>query len=295
MKNRRRQQSIDRSLAVRVAGAALALLLAVAAAGAAELPGLAAKRLDETAARYEAAAWPTGPARAGLPLMAIAAEGYAGGPAELLPGPLALRRFADDEGAERLLVEVSVRETAAEARTVLLEYLASANSPAPVPRLASLDIPVGDIGFVGRAPGKRIAWIAFLRGNVAVRLVCLDPQADPHPEMAAIAAGIDRLVLEQPLPAEAGPGSRIAVTALTCGRQHCVAGDVVPLRVGLNAEPAAVRWVVGGPGQGYVERDARGVWQLHTTKDGSIDLECRVLGPNGFTDSASVILAVAAE
>jgi len=114
MKNNRRQKTIHRSLAGRIAGALLALLLVAAAAGAAELPGLATKRLAEAAVRYEAAAWPSGPARTGLPLMAITADGYVGGPAELLPGAQVLRRFADDEGVERLLVELSVRHTAAE-------------------------------------------------------------------------------------------------------------------------------------------------------------------------------------
>jgi len=292
MKNNRRQKTIHRSLAGRIAGALLALLLVAAAAGAAELPGLATKRLAEAAVRYEAAAWPSGPARTGLPLMAITADGYVGGPAELLPGAQVLRRFADDEGVERLLVELSVRHTAAEARTVLLEYLASVNSPHPVPEASGLGLAVGDAGYVGRAPGKRIAWIAFVRGNVTVRLVCLDPQADPHPEMAAIAAGIDRLVLEQPARADAGPGPRIAITALACSRRQCVAGEVVPLQLRLSAEPAAMRWVVGGPGQGYVERDDHGVWQLHTTKHGAIDLQCHVLGPNGYTDSGTTHIEV---
>jgi hypothetical protein len=164
-----------------------------------------------------------------------------------------------------------------------------------VPTAAELGLAVGDVGFVGRAPGKRVAWIAFIRGNVALRLVCLDPRSDPHPEMARIAAELDRLVLDRPLlPAGEAP-ARIAVGSLDAGRASCRAGEALPLQLELSGAPVAVHWVVGGPGQGYVERGHSGAWVLHTTKEGAIDLTCHVLGENGFTASGTVRIEVGAE
>ena len=43
----------------------------------------------------------------------------------------------------------------------------------------------------------------------------------------------------------------------------------------------ALKWVVGGAGQGYVEKDAQGRWCLHTTGPGTISLALYALGSNG--------------
>ena len=43
---------------------------------------------------------------------------------------------------------------------------------------------------------------------------------------------------------------------------------------------------MGGPGQGYVEKDKSGRWVLHTTKEGSIRLTCTVLGALGVATVA---------
>lgn len=289
-----------RSWTARSAGLSiLILLLFVGAAPAAQQsPGLAGQRLAEAAERYGSASWPAGPARGGLPVMGLFFDGFDGGPVDFNPGAPVIRRFADGEGVDRFLVEVSVRETTGEARTVLLEYLASVSSPHKVPTLASLGIAAGDIGYVGRAPEKRISWIAFLRGNIAVRVACLDPRADPHPEMGRIAAALDRQILHRSALSPSGEIQRFALAAITPARPAGSAGEVLPLELQLAGEagaPAAIRWVVGGPGQGYVEQDDSGTWQLHTTKEGTIDLACHVLGPNGFTSTASVTIEVAKE
>lgn len=289
-------RTIARSVAARVAGLSIILLLALAAvATAQQTPGLAGQRLADAAQRYNASSWPAGPVRAGLPVLDLTLDGYSGGAVDFSPQAPAIRRYADETGVDRFLVEVSVRETAAGARTVLLEYLASVSSSRLVPTAASLGILVGDTGYVGRAPEKRISWIAFLRGNVAVRVACLDPRSDPHPEMARIASAVDRLILDQPVQPAGEKAGRIAVTSLSASRQDCRAGDIVPLEVILSRSPAALRWVVGGPGQGYVEQDPSGAWQLHTTKDGAIDLACHVLGPDGYTASKSVTIEVEKE
>jgi hypothetical protein len=288
--------TIARSMAARVAGLSIILLLALAAVVTAEqTPGLAGQRLAEAAQRYDSVSWPAGPVRAGLPLMELTIDGYSGGPVDFNPGAPVIRRYADEEGVDRFLVEVSVRETPAGARTVLLENLASVSSPGPVPRVASLDISAGDIGFVGRAPEKRIAWIAFLRGNVAVRVVCLDPRSDPHPRMDWIAGAVDQLILGQQVLAAGEKAARITITALSTVRQTCRAGDAVALQLQSTAAPTAIHWVVGGPGQGYVEQDNSGAWLLYTTKEGGIDLTCHALGPNGFTATRTVTIEVKEE
>lgn len=292
------QTTIARSLAARAAGLWIILLFTIVAAApaAAHAPGLVGQRLADAAERYEADKWPVGPVRTGLSLAALSIDGYSGGMVEFTPGAPVVRHFAGDDGVDRFLVEVSVRETVDQARTALLEYLASVSSPHKVPTLASLDIVAGDVGYAGRAPGKRIAWIAFLRGNIACRIVCLDPRADPHPEMGVIAAALDREILHRPVTSSKDLVPRVAlVSAIVPSRTACRAGEVLPLVLHLadkSGSPAAVRWVVGGPGQGYVEQDASGIWQLHTTKEGAIELTCHVLGPNGFTDSASIALEV---
>jgi hypothetical protein len=288
--------TIPRSLTARVAGLSIFFLIAFTAAAPAvqRAPGIAGQRLAAAAARFESASWPAGPVRAALPPLTISFDGYTGGPVDFNPGAPVIRRFADQQGVECFLVEISVRETAAEARSVLLEYLASISSPGIVPTAASLGISAGDIGFVGRAPEQRISWIVFLRGNVTVRVACLDPRFDPHPEMGRIAEALDRQILDQPLLLADEKTDRILITSLRAA-PGCRAGDAVPLELKLTAAPVAVQWVVGGPGQGYVEQDEAGVWRLYTTREGAVDLACHVLGGNGFTASASVTIEVSKE
>lgn len=287
---------IARSLTARVAGLSIIVLLAwVAVAAATQAsPGIAVQRLAAAADRYQSSSWPAGPARAGLPVMDISFDGYQGGPVDFTPGAPVIRRFAGQEGVDRFLVELSVRETADAARTVLLEYLASVSSPHKVPAAASLGISAGDVGYVGRAPENRVSWIAFLRGNIAVRVVCLDPRSDPHPEMGRIAAALDLQILDQPALMAGEKVERIILASLTAART-CRAGSVVPLELQLTAVPTAIQWVVGGPGQGYVEQDDAGVWRLHTTGEGAIDLVCHVLGADGFTSSAHASVDVGGE
>jgi len=273
-----------------VVGMLLSVAAVVAGPGAGGIPE---QRLAAAAERYDAASWPAGPRRAGVPVASLGVDGYTGGAIEFFPPAPITRRFADGDGVDRVLVEVSVRETVGGARAVLLEYLASVNSLVAVPRAETLGVAVGDLGYLGRAPGDRIAWIAFIRGNIAVRVVCLDPQADPHPEMAMIATALDRQIPARPLGPAAGTASgRIALEALTPARAACRAGETVALELRASGPLAAVDWVVGGPGQGYVEQDETGAWLLHTTGAGTIELACHVLGPSGFTASMKTTVEV---
>jgi len=142
---------------------------------------------------------------------------------------------------------------------------------------------------VGYAPGDRIAWIAFTRGNVAIRLVCLDPRAASYPPMARIAVEIDRLILDQPILVSPDQVRGPSFVEFNLSRSSCVAGQVVPLTLLLAdpaGQPAALYWVVGGPGQGYVEQDKGGGWFLHTTKAGAIQLTCHALGARGIASSS---------
>jgi hypothetical protein len=277
-----------RSTASRLAApaAVLAILaLAVPAAGQdATLENDA--RIDAARARYDADAWPAGEAHPGLPLASLRFDGYHGEAVTFTAGAPAVTRFADATGEPRFLVEVSVCDSASGAHNVLAGCLSYISSPRPVPSAAELGIAVGDAGYVGRAPAGRIAWIAFVRGNIAVRLSCLDPRAEPHPDMAGLAGTVDRLILAQPVLAAGEPVGRPSVVRCLPARSVCRAGESVSIDLEVldpGGEPAAIQWEVGGPGQGYVEKDNSGRWVLHTTREGSIRLTCRVLGALGTT------------
>ena len=56
--------------------------------------------------------------------------------------------------------------------------------------------------------------------------------------------------------------------------------------------PAAIKWAVGGTGQGYVEKDENGRWQLFTTGPGTVTVTVKVLGSNGTATSGKVSLEV---
>src|SRR5262249_15902296 len=154
---------------------------------------------------------------------------------------------------------------------------------------------VGDVGFVGLSAAPRIAWIAFARGNVAVRVSCLDPRADPHPDMSAIARSIDLAILAVPPLAVPAPGKaavvpKPVVARFAPQRANCTVGEKVVLDLDAR-DPAGgalhFEFVVGGPGQGYVEADASGRQVLHTTKEGAITLTVQATGAMGTRAEAT--------
>jgi hypothetical protein len=293
---------------VRFLGASLATLLAlVASAQEQQQPAPPAPRspaevraalLRATAERYAAASWATGARRVGLALGAIELRGYRGGDVEC-NGALPLqRRFADASGEARVLLEVLVGERVADAREQLLGWLANVSRPGLVPASAGEGIPVGDAAFVGwsKPAERRIAWLAFVRDNVAVRVVCLDPRVDPHPDLAAIAQQVDAAIGREALAGEAAlPRPRIARFA--AARARCRAGDDVALELAVTdaddgAAAPALRFDVDGAGQGHVDTDERGQHRLRTTGAGAVTVRVTALGARGVAATATLTVDV---
>jgi hypothetical protein len=249
-------------------------------------------RITRTKERYHFAAWPRKESRRdGVLLAEFTYPGFAGEGVEFAPGSPVVLRYAGEDGAPWFLVEFTVRETAAAAREDLVATLAHVSSLEKVPTTASSGIEAGEIGFVGFSRGERISWIAFVRGNISVRICCLDPRATPHPDLRRLAERTDRLIQARPRLTGKTGLTRPEITALRVEREKCIAGEAVLLEPGLD-EAAAWHWEIRGPGLGYVERDEEGRWVLHTTGPGRIEVVCHVLGTNAVASSRSAAIVV---
>ena len=74
-----------------------------------------------------------------------------------------------------------------------------------------------------------------------------------------------------------------------------MAGDVIRLDVQVvdaGGGTPHLQWVVGGPGQGYVEKKDDGAWYLHTTAPGKIRLTLEVTASTGTFATKSIDLSV---
>ncbi|MBL8754980.1 MAG: hypothetical protein JNK15_16870 [Planctomycetes bacterium] len=278
---------------LRCVGASLFGALLLAQEPARQAPqAVGAPAVQAASKRYETNAWPRGAVRAGVDLAAIVLPGFAGGAIERLgPGPVQ-RFFADAGRVDRVLVEVHVGDDVDAAQRHLLGWLAHVSSPGLVPTSASAGIPLGDVGFIGwsKPSANRIAWLAFVRDNVAVRVVCLDPSVDPHPDLAACAQLVDAAVGREALVAAKALPPRPDVTMFRAERATCRAGDKVPLAVGVDvaAGAATLRFEVDGPGQGYVEGDGKGGHVLCTTGPGRVTVRLVATGARCTSTTTSV-------
>jgi len=90
---------------------------------------------------------------------------------------------------------------------------------------------------------------------------------------------------------------RPAFERLLPDRTSCTVGDLVVLDLAVR-DPAGgdpqLRFVVAGPGQGYVEADASGRQVLHTTGAGAITLCVQACGALGTVAEATTRIEVAA-
>ncbi len=281
----------DRSARPLVLGVFWLVVLSAWAVGQQEVTDPVAERLRAVRAMYKANSWPKGALRAGLPVGSLEIDGWKGGALRSDAGHVT-RRFTADKHrkangrakAPAFLVESLVANTVELAHAQLVTWLASIQSPVPASRSRDRAVDVGEVGFVGTSGAgiNTIAWIAFVRGNVAVRLSNCDPRTHPDLEMGSVARAIDKEIA-----APLAPGTKIplpTISRLACEKKRAVAGDVLPIEVEV-VDPMGgtphLQWVVGGPGQGYVEQDADGVWQLHTTGPGVITLSLEVTGSTG--------------
>jgi len=275
-------------------------VLLVAVASAQEGPrrsDLELRHRGEIERTYARAAWPVGSLRAGLPLEAPL-TGFAAGPV-VVEGELLVRTFAfaapelgGPAGESAFVLESRVADSLGEAQEELVGWLSGLQSAQRMPSLGELGLQIGDAGFAGRSGARAggLAWIAFVRGNVAVRLSAFDLTATPALELAPVAAALDRAILGTRTLAVGEKPLRPALARLDVARR-AVAGTRLPLD--LEADPAALlSWHVGASGQGYVERGGDGRWWLHPTGPGPLRVTLAAVSALGTVARRSVELTV---
>lgn len=243
------------------------------------------------AQKYARAAWPLGAVHAGLPL-ATALAGFT--PGELVAEDGLLVRTYDLAGKQAFVLESRVADDALGAQETLVDWLAGVQSVARMPSVAEAGLALGDAGFVGRSGARQgtLAWIAFVRGNVAVRVTACDPALTPGLELGPVALALDRAILGTPQLELGRKPARPALTRLEVDAS-AVAGAKLPLTLTGVEDGALLQWRVGGSGLGYVERAKEGGWVLHTTGPGRMRVELTVIGALGTGTSRSVELDVA--
>jgi hypothetical protein len=253
-----------------------------------ERSSLEQRHRAEVRVRYAQSSWPRGGVQRGLPT-ALKLDGWSTEDVQSERGLLtrSFRRAETDEAAAFVL-ETFVADSVEQAQERLLDWLASAQALQRAPSTRESGLLIGDIGFVGRrgTDAAGLAWIAFVRGNAAVRVrACQDPSESTRVlDLAAIARAVDREAIEAPLQEDGAPPPKPQIRSFTSTRSAARAGEALQLELDIVDPDGAVphlQWVIGGPGQGYVERSKAGVWEFHTTGPGAATLRVEVTGSNG--------------
>jgi hypothetical protein len=250
------------------------------------------------AAKYDLAHWPAGTRRAGCELGALRLSALTGGECRR-DGEIVARHFADAQKRDVVRVEMFVADTVAAAQARLLQHVAFVQSTKTLPTAASRGITAGDVGFVGFGNKEmdKIAWLAFVAGNVEFRVVSLDPGTPEQPDLRDAAAQLTALA-QKAAPVAAGtalPAPSIELFEAQTG--SFAIGDAIRLDVRVKDVGSAVAKVdfeVAGSAQGYVEGDDDGVQRFHATKDGHAAITLFALGANGVVASKKVELEIAA-
>ena len=252
-------------------------------------------RMDQAREQYQPSTWPATGIRPGFALGSFEFPGLRGEPVQTAVDGIVQRRLLDAKGTPRVLIQMTVSDDIPEARERLLRYLAFVSSPGTRPTAEELGFPVGDVGYVGRAAGGpgRIAWIAFERGNLVFRVVCLEPQQDPHPDLPAIARSLDAEASKVSLLQGGSEVTRPDIATFFADRAICRAGEVVPLSLQIE-DPGnpTLDWSIEGLGQGYVEQEPDGRWAFHATGAGSATVRLVVTGSLGTTSQAALEIEV---
>jgi hypothetical protein len=278
------------------------LLLALAAAAGAGALGAQslAERVLDVKASYQVDAWPLGQVRDGLPLDALALAGFRAGPVSS-QGALVGRDFSSADGpleaAPLFHLEFQVFDSSEAARELLVLWLAGLSSPSRAPLDSSFGVELGEAGYVGPsgAGQKAFSWVAFVRGNVAVRLLNVDPRTAPELALPAIAARIDAAIAARTPLAAAVAVPKPEIATLKAATSSAVAGERVKLDVSAldpSGGTAHLAWTVAGTGQGYVEERADG-WYLFTTGPGELTVTLGVVSSTGTYAERSLALDVA--
>ncbi len=288
------------------AAAALVVSALVAAAPAARAQATppADPTLELARTKYSPAEWPRGERRDGFVLEELSLPGLAGREVEFEPVVVA-RTYADAKGVARVLVEMEVGESVADAHAALLRHVAYVQSTKTLATAASRSLRAGDVGYVayGGKDVSRIAWVAFVVGNLEFRVVKLEPDAEGAPDLAPLVELLSARALALPPLAADAPVSKPQVRRFTAERATFPAGASILLDVAATdptGRAPRLDFEIGAApngrgGQGYVEPDDQGRWRFHATGPGHATIIARVLGRNGTTATKSIAVEIAAK
>ena len=266
---------------------ALVLMAPSHAQSSGSVRNLAAEHRAKTAQRYQFNTWESGVRRAGIP-NALDLQGWTQFEFDAQEGHVTRTYHRKGAGARdiRCIVEPHVGETSVDSHSQLLTWLASLQSPELKDSTAELGSVIGDVGFysLSGAGPRALAWIAFTRGNVAVRVLAYDARKEPGLDLAGIARQIDsQVLLQQPL-AETARLPIPRIEELGIAKAQVQAGDRVRIDLKVRDAQGArphLLWRIGGPGRGYIERAQDGELYFYSTAPGPVTLRLYVTGSTG--------------
>ena len=246
--------------------------------------------------QYDYGSWKQGPRRAGLDWRSVRFDGRVAEAYKLLPSDRLVRSYRSEAGASKVQLEVKVFDKAREAHEDLVESIAFVSSTKSLPTTAAEGFAIGDRGYVGysgAAPGA-ISWIAWVDGNVSLRLCCHDPRKPLERPLSAMAEEVSALVRRGPELALEAPARAPRIETLRADRPRCKAGEEIALGVDVVdplGTPCHQQWQIAGGALGYVEQDGDS-WILSTTGPGTLELTLRVVGRYGVVASKTLRLLV---
>lgn len=248
--------------------------------------------------RYGADEWARGPRHAGLDLSRIDFPSLRGSALEYdADGAEVVRRYHDAAGNGVLLLELHVRENVEMAQSDLLADIAFVQSVKLLPRTKDRGIVAGDAGFIGYAGVNqdRIAWIAFVEGNLELRVVALDPSAEPSTDVARVAERLAEAIRAMPVLEDDAVLPRPAIDRVAFAEERCLLGESV--RVDVQAtdpggDSVVLEYALRGSAQGHLENRPNEGLRLRTTKAGTLELEVRAWNRLGVVNRATASLTV---
>jgi hypothetical protein len=255
--------------------------------------------LEAARVKYSADQWTRGERRDGFALGDLTLTGLTGGETEFR-GDLVVRTFADAAGTPRVLIEMTLGDRIGAAHAALLRHVAYVQSTKTLETLAQRGIRAGDVGYIayGGQDGSKVAWIAFVVGNLEFRVVNLDADAPGAADLVPLVERISATAMAQPVLGAGEVMHRPTVTSFAADRTTVPPGESVLLDVaasdGNNGAPrldfavAPIR-----QGGGYVEQDDQGRWRFYATAAGRVTISVRVLGKNGTTAEKTLDLTIA--
>ncbi len=275
-------------------------LLCTPAHGQAPQPDIdvAQKHRAAIAKLYQAQDWTRGPARTGMDNQ-LQLDGWEQTDLQAIDGRLT-RRFTRTKPRSTnpsFLIESYVASTPRQAHSELLMWLGGLQSPAKRPALSELDPALADVGYFSRsgAGPNAIAWIAMVRGNVAVRILAYDARQDPDLDLVSIARGIDKSLLRRKIVPAGVVIPQPTIAELSSADSKVRAGESLALKVRVRDPEDGtphLRWILHGPGRGYVERSKDGTLCLYPTAPGSMRIELVVTGSSGTTTRRTLAVNV---